>query len=57
VPAELTRDSGSMSLGTSLLWGSHHGSHGNGGKQCWQWQWQPQSKKLDISAVALCSST
>jgi hypothetical protein len=29
-PAELTRDSGGMSLGTSLLQGSHHGSNHNG---------------------------
>jgi hypothetical protein len=30
-PAELTRDSGSMSLGASLLRGSHCGSNPNGG--------------------------
>jgi hypothetical protein len=35
-PAELTRDSGSMSLGASLLWGSHCGSNRNRGKQWWQ---------------------
>jgi hypothetical protein len=30
VPVERARDSGSMSLGTSLLWLSHHGSNRNG---------------------------
>ncbi len=54
VPAELTRDSGSMSLGTSLLQGSCHSSNQNGdndgsGGACNQRSWMSQQ--------FLCSST
>jgi hypothetical protein len=47
-PAELARDSGSMLLGTSLLWGSQHGSNrngdndGSGGGTCNQRIWTSQ---------------
>jgi hypothetical protein len=33
VPGELARDSGSMSSGTSLLRGSHHGRNRSGGNR------------------------
>jgi hypothetical protein len=36
-PGELARDSGSMSSGTSLLRGSHHGSNRTGGNRGWWW--------------------
>jgi hypothetical protein len=45
VPGELTRDSGSMLLGTSLPWWSHHGSNHTGDNEgscigdCHQGSW------------------